>query len=89
MLAPPVRLWDIPTMNTLKVDAKRRIRLPEAMPEQVYIWEKDPAGRFILTLVKPEPKEAFPPGSLDQFINPARDREQLALLKGCTLEPQE
>jgi hypothetical protein len=46
------RWWDISTVKTLKVDAKRRILLPAAIPEQVDIWEKDRAGRFILNLVK-------------------------------------
>jgi hypothetical protein len=76
-------------MKTAKVDSKHRIRLPETEPEQVYAWEKDGEGRFILTLVKVETKETFPPGSLTKYITSKRNREQLVLLKGCTLEVPE
>ena len=71
-------------MKTLKVDSKRRIRLPEAKPNEVYKYQDDGKGCFTLTLIQTE--EAFPPGSLTKYITKARDKEQVGLLKGCTLE---
>jgi len=75
-------------MKTLKVDARKRIRLAEAKPEQVFICENEGKGRFILTLVKSDAGEPFPPGSLVKYISRAKNTEQLTLLKGSTLETE-
>lgn len=39
----------------------------------------------MLTVVRAEAKEPFPPGSLKKYITPERDAEMLELLKGCSL----
>ncbi len=77
-------------MHTLIVDSKKRVRLPDAEPNQVFAYERQGDGRFLLTrLVVQEPVEAFPPGSLRKYFTPAKAREELALLRGCSLEVPE
>jgi hypothetical protein len=73
-------------VKTLTVDDYKRIRIPVATPRQVYALADHGNGSFRLTLVKAKTGEPFPPGSLDKFMTPERDKEQLALLNGCTLE---
>ena len=44
-------------MNVVKVDNKRRVRIPEFKPGQVYTYATTPGGSVTLTEVKPvEPK---------------------------------
>ncbi len=77
-------------MHTLIVDSKKRIRLPDAEPNQVFAYERQDDGRFILTrVVKEEAVEAFPRGSLKKYFTRAKAKEELALLKGCSLEVPE
>lgn len=77
-------------MHTLVVDSKRRIRLPDAEPHQVYAYEQQGEGRFLLTrVVKDEPPEAFPRGSLKKYLTREKGTEELVLLKGCSLETPE
>lgn len=84
------RWWEFPTMHTLIVDSKKRIRLPDAKPNQVFAYEQQGDGRFLLTrVVKDEPAEAFPRGSLKKYLTRAKAKEELALLKGCSLEVPE
>lgn len=46
-------------MNVVKVDNKRRVRIPEFRPGQVYTYTSNPAGGVTLTEMKPvEPKPA-------------------------------
>jgi len=76
--------------SPLIVDAKKRIRLPDAEPNQVFAYERRGEGRFVLTrLVKAEPDEPFPRGSLSKHLTRAKAQEELALLKGCSLEVPE
>jgi len=37
--------------------------------------------------IKADAKEAFPPGSLAKYFTPERNREELAILKGCIQGP--
>ena len=76
-------------MKTLKVDGQKRIRIPDAKPRQVFAYENKGDGTLVLTLVKAEAKEPFPPGSLAKYVTPESDKEMLALLKGCSLEAPE
>jgi hypothetical protein len=73
-------------VKTLTVDAHKRIRIPDAKPRQVFAYENEGNGRLVLTVVRAEAQEPFPPGSLKKYITPERDAEMLALLKGCSLE---
>jgi hypothetical protein len=73
-------------MKTLTVDAHKRIRIPDAKPRQVFAYENEGNGRLVLTVVRAETQEPFPPGSLKKYITPERDAEMLELLKGCSLE---
>lgn len=73
-------------MHTLIVDSKKRLRLPDAEPNQVYAYEPQGEGRFLLTrVVKREPPEAFPRGSLKKYLTRSKASEELLLLKGCSL----
>ena len=76
-------------MKTLTVDAQKRIRIPDANPKQVFAYESSGNGTITLTPVKGERKERFPRGSLRKYLTAERDREQLAILKGCSLEVPE
>ena len=73
-------------MKTLKVDERKRIRIPDAKPEQVFAYENNGDGTITLTLVKATRKERFPPGSLKKYVTAESDKEMLELLKGCSLE---
>jgi hypothetical protein len=74
-------------VQTLIVDSKKRLWLPDAEPNQVYAYEPQGEGRSPLTrVVKSEPPEAFPRGSLRKYLTPSKAKEELALLKGCSLE---
>jgi hypothetical protein len=56
----------------------------------VFACEPQGEGQFLLTrLLKAAPVEAFPRGSLKKYLSRAKAREELALLKGCSLEVPE
>jgi len=88
MLEKHAGVWEIPTMKTLTVDAHKRVRIPDAKPKQVFAYETNLDGTVTLTPVKAELKGRFPRGSLLKYITPARDKEQLAILKGCVQGPE-
>jgi hypothetical protein len=69
-------------MKTLTADKYRRVRLPDAKPQQVFAY-----ANFTLTVVKAERNEAFPRGSLLKYLTPERDKEQLAILSACVQAP--
>ena len=77
-------------MHTLVVDSKKRIRLPDAQPHQVFAYEPQGEGRFVLTrVIAQEAADAFPRGSLKKYFTRKKAMEELALLKGCSLEVPE
>lgn len=77
-------------MHTLIVDSKKRVRLPAAKPNQVYAYEQQGEDRFVLTrVVTAEAVETFPRGSLKKYLTRKKAREELLLLKGCSLEAPE
>jgi hypothetical protein len=86
MLDSPYRWGQIPTMQTAKVDAKQRIRIPHAKPGQVYSLEDKGNGTFLFVLCKAQAQEPFPPGSLKKYVTKEDNEERLAILKGCSLE---
>jgi len=73
-------------VKILTTDAHKRIRIPDARPRQVFAYENTGDGRRILTEIKAESAEPFPPGSLRHYVTPERDAEMLDVLKGCSLE---
>jgi hypothetical protein len=73
-------------VKTLKVDANKRIRIPDVKPRQVFAYENQGNGRFMLTLVKAKRKEPFPRGSLLKYFTSAKAKEEMTLFKGCSLE---
>ncbi len=77
-------------MTTLKADNRKRIRIPDAIPGQVFAYEREADGRITLTrVVKAERKERFPKGSLLKYFTPERNKEELAIQAGCSLETPE
>ena len=81
-------VWEIPTMKTLTVDAHKRVRIPNAKPRQVFAYETNIDGTVTLTPVKADLKTRFPRGSLLKYMTAKRDKEQLAILKGCVEGPE-
>jgi hypothetical protein len=86
-----LHLWDIPTVHTITADNKKRVRIPDAEPGQVFVYETTGDGQFKLTLVKPVApagehpakvtfvKEGdFTVGVLDRPINEEAIKELLA-----------
>lgn len=76
----------IATMNTLKADAKQRVRIPDAKPYQAFTYSNNGDGSFTLTVVKAQRKPAFPRGSLLKYFTPQRNREELERASACCLE---
>jgi hypothetical protein len=79
-------LWESSIVKTLMVDDQQRVVIPDAKPRQVFAYERQENGRILLTLVAEEQPEAFPPGSLAQYVTAETDAEMLELLKGCSLK---
>jgi hypothetical protein len=73
-------------MQTVKADSKRRVRLPDAKPQQVFAYSNNGDGSFTLTLVKAERKPAFPRGSLLKYFTARKNKEELERLPVCSLE---
>lgn len=73
-------------MKTLVADEKKRVRIPDAKPRQVFAYENLGNGSFTLTVLKAGKKDAFPKGSLTRYFTRQKDKEELDLLNGCTLE---
>jgi len=76
-------------VKTLKLDAQKRIRLPDFKPGQVFAYSNHGNGTVTLTAVKADVQEPFPPGSLLKYFTPEKNREELELLKGCVQGPGE
>jgi len=73
-------------MKTLTVDDQKRIQIPDAKPRQVFSYVNNGDGTLTLALVKAKASESFPRGSLLKYFTPEKDKEELALLSGCSLE---
>lgn len=76
-------------MKTVKVDERKRVRIADAKPQQVFAYECNGDGTITLTLLKTTRKERFPPGSLKKYVSRKSDKEMLDLLKGCSLQVPE
>jgi len=75
-------------MTTLTVDAKKRVRLPDAKPGQVFSVEGTSEAGFTLIPVKVDSNEPFPPGSLLKYFTKERDELESILAKGCIQGPE-
>jgi hypothetical protein len=80
---------EIPRMTTVTVDDRKRVRIPDAKPGQVFALENKADGSVMLIPFKVPSKERFPRGSRKKFITPQNNREMLQLLKGCAQGPVE
>ena len=79
---------NLPLVKTLTVDDHKRIRIPDAKPRSVYAYQNNGDGTLTLTLVKAEPQEPFPRGSLLKYLTPERNRELDELARGSVQEPE-
>jgi hypothetical protein len=77
-------IWELRLVKTVKVDANKKIRIPDVKPRQVFAYENQGHGRFTLTLMKA--KEPFPRGSLLKFFTAAKAKQEMTLFKGCSLD---
>lgn len=51
--------WEIPRVTTAKVDDRKRVRIPDAKPGQVFSIEPGPEGSIVLRKLQPvEPPPA-------------------------------
>ena len=76
-------------MTTVKVDDRKRVRIPDAEPGQIFAYIDNGNGSFTLMPVQTEGTERFPRGSLLKHFTPEKGKEELAILPGCTVEPPE
>jgi hypothetical protein len=77
-------------MITLKADDRSRVKLPDARPGQVFVYEKAGHGQFILTVVRKEEtpvgkvklvkQGGFTVGVTDRTITPEKIKELLSEL---------
>ena len=75
-------------MHTITVDDKKRVRIPDAKPGQVFAIEPTGNGGFNLQPVKGETTEPFPPGSLLKYFTKERDELETILARGCVQGPE-
>ena len=75
-------------MKTLKVDRSKRVRIPDALPGQVFEYSRNGDNSFTLTLIPGELKEKFPPGGLLKYFTAERNKEEMAILSGCVQGPK-
>jgi hypothetical protein len=87
-LAKELKKWEILDVKTLTVDARKRVRIPDAKPKQVFTYKNNGDGSITLTAIKRKQKERFPRGSLLKYLTAERDEEQLAILSGCVQGPE-
>ncbi|MCX6922666.1 MAG: hypothetical protein NT154_05540 [Verrucomicrobia bacterium] len=80
-------------MHTVVADKWKRVRIPDAMPKQLFAYTNNGDGTRTLTEVKAEPEEKFPPGSLLKYFTgeAGRERNELetAIVTGCLQGPPE
>ena len=81
--------WEIPRMSIVTADDRKRVRIPDAKPGQVFSYENNADGSVTLIPIKAEAKHRFPRGSLKKYITPESNREMLQILKGCVQGPIE
>ena len=74
-------------MTTVTVGEKSGIRLPGAVPGEVYRVEQPARGQYLLVLQKGQTEEdPFPAGSLVLFFDEDRNEAELLRLAACTTE---
>ncbi len=94
-LEMPVKLLHIPTMQTLKVDTRKRVLLSGTKHGQVFARHDNPDGSIVLVPVKVADQTEgglFPPGSLLKYfsgkLGRERDERDASLLSGCVQGPE-
>ena len=75
-------------MTTLIVDDRKRVRIPDAKPGQVFACEPGPGGSFKLIPVKAVRKERFPRGSLLKYCTPERDAANEEIYRATVKGPE-
>ena len=83
-------MWDIPTMSTAKVDAKKRVVLPSGRPGDVYdIQQQDERHVLLVRLERPAPRERMSRRACLQAMReaPLRPKMTWQQLRQLTREP--
>ena len=75
-------------MTILTVDDRKRVRLPDARPGQVFVYANNGDGTVTLTPIQAEAKERFPRGSLLKYFTAEKDKEEAQILAGCVQHPE-
>ena len=75
-------------MTIITVDDRKRVRIPDAKPGQVFAYANNGDGSFTLTQVQAEAKERFPRGSLLKYFTPEKDKEEAQIFAGCVQHPE-
>jgi hypothetical protein len=76
-------------VHTVTTDKYKRVRLPDAKPQQVFAYANSGDGSIVLTPVKAAAaKPRFPRGSLLKYFTPEKNKEELEILAGCVQGPK-
>ena len=78
----------IPNMTTVTADERKRVRIPDARPGQVFTYVNNGNGSYTLTPIQPETTERFPRGSLLKYFTPEKDKEETQILAACVQYPE-
>jgi hypothetical protein len=68
-------------VHTLTADSRKRVRIPDAKPGQVFSYEHQGDGSIVLVPVKAETKERFPKGSMLKYFTPERNARELEMFE--------
>jgi hypothetical protein len=72
-------------MKTVTADQESRVRIPEILPNQEFIYDSSSTGVITLVPISCKTEERFPPGSLRQYVTEEDNKEMLAIFKGCSI----
>ena len=74
-------------MTTLTADERKRVRIPDAKPGQVFEYHHNGDGSVTLTPLQAGPEERFPRGSLLKYFTADKDTEEEKIFAGCVQHP--
>jgi len=77
-----------PEMTTVTADERKRVRIPDAQPGQVFAYTNNGNGSYTLTPIQAEARERFPRGSLLKYFTPEKDKEEAQIFAACVQHPE-
>ena len=81
-------MWENPHVTTVTADDRKRVRIPDAQPGQVFAYINNGNGSYTLTPIYPETKERFPRGSLLKYFTPEKNEEEKQIFAACVQSPE-